>query len=122
MIRLPGPGRIENRAIDGAANPYLAITALLAAGLDGIEKKMDPGAANTSNLYEAPEGELASRGIRLLPMTLREALGHLEKDAVLKQALGTDFTSYYIQVKTEEWREYQRSVSEWEIERYLMTF
>src|SRR5580698_5812558 len=78
MIRIPGPGRIENRAIDGAANPYLAITALLAAGLDGIDKKMDPGPANTSNLYEVSESELESRGIRVLPMSLREALHHLE--------------------------------------------
>jgi len=122
MIRLPGPGRIENRAVDGAANPYLAIAALLAAGLNGIDHKMDPGAPNTSNLYEVSESELASRGIHILPMSLREALGNLEKDAVLQQSLGADFTSYYIQVKNEEWRQYQRSVSEWEIEKYLMTF
>jgi glutamine synthetase len=122
MIRLPGPGRIENRAIDGAANPYLAIAALLAAGLDGIENKMDPGAPNTGNLYELSESELSSRGIHLLPMSLREALSNLEKYSVLRQALGTDFTSYYIQVKTEEWRQYQRTVSQWEIDRYLMTF
>jgi glutamine synthetase len=122
MIRLPGPGRIENRAIDGAANPYLAISALLAAGMDGIEKNMDPGPANTSNLYEATESELASRGIRILPMSLREALAQLENDAVLGKALGADFTSYYIQVKNDEWREFQRSVSEWEIAKYLMAY
>lgn len=122
MIRLPGPGRIENRAIDGAANPYLAIAALLAAGLDGIEHKMDPGPANTSNLYEVSESELAQRGIHILPMSLREALHQLESDAVLKKALGDDFVTYYIEVKTEEWRQYQRAVSEWEIDRYLMTF
>ena len=122
MIRLPGPGRIENRAVDGAANPYLAIAALLAAGLDGIENKMDPGAANTSNLYEVEESELAERGIRVLPMSLREALGELEKDEILARALGTDFTSYYVKVKNEEWRQYQRTVSNWEVERYLMAF
>jgi len=55
-------------------------------------------------------------------MSLREALHHLEKDSVLTKALGNNFTSYYIQVKTEEWVQYQRSVSEWEIDRYLMTF
>lgn len=122
MIRLPGPGRIENRAVDGAANPYLAIAALLAAGLDGIENKMDPGAANTSNLYEVEERDLAERGIRVLPMSLREALGELEKDEILARALGTDFTSYYVKVKNEEWRQYQRTVSNWEVERYLMAF
>ena len=102
MIRLPGPGRIENRAIDGAANPYLAIAALLAAGLDGIENKMDPGPANTSNLYEVPESELASRGIRVLPMSLREALHHLEKDSVLQQALGNGF--HFLLYSSEERR------------------
>jgi glutamine synthetase len=122
MIRLPGPGRIENRAVDGSANPYLAIAALLAAGLDGIENKMDPGAANTSNLYEVEELDLAERGIRVLPMSLREALGELEKDEILARALGTDFTSYYVKVKNEEWRQYQRTVSNWEVERYLMAF
>jgi glutamine synthetase len=122
MIRLPGPGRIENRAVDGSANPYLAIAALLAAGLDGIENKMDPGAANTSNLYEVEESDLAERGIRVLPMSLREALGELEKDEILARALGTDFTAYYVKVKNEEWRQYQRNVSNWEVERYLMAF
>jgi glutamine synthetase len=122
MIRLPGPGRIENRAVDGSANPYLAIAALLAAGLDGIENKMDPGAANTSNLYEFEERDLAERGIRVLPMSLREALGELEKDEILARALGRDFTSYYVKVKNEEWRQYQRNVSNWEVERYLMAF
>ena len=122
MIRIPGPGRIENRAIDGAANPYLVCAAILAAGLDGIEHKMEPGTANTSNLYEVPEDELARRGIRLLPTTLREALDCLEKDSVVKQALGTEYASYFIGVKAEEWRQYHRSVSEWEIDRYLMTF
>ena len=52
MIRLPGPGRIENRCVNGAANPYLACAAILAAGLDGIENKIDPGTANSENLYE----------------------------------------------------------------------
>ena len=122
MIRLPGPGRIENRAIDGAANPYLANAAILAAGLDGIDNKMDPGEPNTSNLYEFTESELAARGIRILPMSLREAFSHLEKDGVLSEALGEDFASYYIQVKSEEWRQYQRSVSEWEVEKYLPVF
>ena len=106
MIRIPDPGRIENRAPDCAANPYLACAVILAAGMDGIENKIDPGTANTSNLYEVPEEELARRGIHLLPTTLREALACLEQDPVVKDALGTDFASYYIAVKAEEWRQY----------------
>lgn len=122
MIRIPGPGRIEDRAIDGAANPYLACAALLAAGIDGIENKIDPGVSNASNLYQVSEEELARRGIRLLPTTLREAVDCFEKDSVVREGLGIDFASYYISVKTEEWRQYHQSVSQWEIDRYLMTF
>jgi glutamine synthetase len=120
MVRIPGPGRIEDRAIDGAANPYLACAAILAAGMDGIENKIDPGVSNTSNLYEVSKEELARRGIRLLPTTLREALGCFAKDGVMKEALGTDFGPYYVAVKEEEWRQYHQSVSQWEIDRYLM--
>jgi glutamine synthetase len=122
MIRLPAPGRIENRTVDGAANPYLASAAILGAGLDGIENKIDPGVANTSNLYEVSEGELARRGTSLLPTTLREALDCLEKDMVVKEALGTEYASYFLAVKAEEWNQYHQSVSEWEIDNYLMTF
>ena len=70
MIRIPGPGRIENRAVDGAANPYLAAAAMLAAGLDGIANKIDPGPANHGNLYEMPEEEWRQRNIGFLPTTL----------------------------------------------------
>ena len=122
MIRIPAPGRIENRVVDGASNPYLASAAILGAGLHGIENKMDPGVANTANLYEASETELARRGINFLPTTLREALDCLEKDTVIREALGSDFVSYYIAVKVEEWREYHQSVGEWERDKYLITF
>lgn len=122
MVRIPGPGRIEDRAIDGAANPYLACAAILAAGMDGVESRIDPGVANTSNLYEISKEELGRRVIRLLPTTLCEALDCLAKDRVVKESLGNDFTAYYITVKAEEWRQYHQSVSEWEINRYLTTF
>ena len=122
MIRLPAPGRVENRVVDGAANPYLASAAILGAGLDGIENKIEPGVANTSNLYEASEDELARHGITFLPATLREALDCLEQDMVVKEALGAEYAAYYIGVKGEEWRQYHQSVSQWEIDNYLMTF
>ena len=122
MIRLPAPGRVENRVVDGAANPYLASAAILGAGLDGIENKIEPGAANTSNLYEASEDELARHEITFLPATLREALDCLEEDMVVKEALGAEYAAYYMGVKGEEWRQYHQSVSQWEIDNYLMTF
>ncbi|HKW99524.1 MAG TPA: type III glutamate--ammonia ligase [Bryobacteraceae bacterium] len=122
MIRIPGPGRIENRAADGAANPYLAMAVMLAAGLDGIERKIDPGPANSGNLYEMPEAELRRRNIAFLPTTLREALDCFEQDDVVRQAMGEDYAAYYVDVKREEWREYHQNVSQWERDRYLNTF
>jgi glutamine synthetase len=92
---------------------------MLAAGLDGIEKKMDPGKRNDDNLYEIPEEELQRRGIGLLPTTLREALDCLEADRVVREALGREYAPYYIEVKREEWRQYHQHVSQWELDKYL---
>ena len=119
MVRIPGAGRIENRCIDGAANPYLACAVMLAAGLDGIEKETDPGLRNEDNLYEVPERELRQRNIHFLPSTLREACDWLEGDEVLREALGAEYADYYIDCKREEWRDYHQSVTDWERERYL---
>jgi glutamine synthetase len=122
MVRVPAPGRFEIRVLDGAANPYLAFSAILAAGLDGIGNKTDPGVVNHGNLYEVPEEELAARKIGLLPTTLAEALDSLEQDSVVKGSLGLDYAKEYIRVKREEWRQYNQTVSEWERERYLPTY
>src|SRR6202023_2142696 len=88
MIRIPSPGRFEIRVVDGAANPYLAFAGIIAAGLDGIEQKMDPGQLNLDNLYELPEEQLSAREIGVLPVTLGEALDAMKKDAVVQGALG----------------------------------
>ena len=77
MIRVPGPGRIENRMVDAAANPYLACAAMLAAGLDGIDHQIDPGAPNQDNLYA-----VQARGIGHLPSTLEAAIEALSQDEV----------------------------------------
>src|SRR5437879_3319254 len=122
MIRIPGLGRIENRAVDGAANPYLAGAAMLAAGLDGIEKKMDPGPTNSENLYEMSEQDLRRNKITFLPTTLREALDCFEEDEVVQQALGKEYAAYYAGVKREEWRQYHQSISQWERDQYLHTY
>ncbi len=122
MIRIPAPGRIENRLGDGAANPYLAATVLLAAGLDGIENQIDPGVQNEDNLYEVSESELQRRGINSLPATLDAAAAALEQDEVIKNALGTTYADYYIQVKRKEWRDYHLRVSQWETDNYLEVY
>jgi glutamine synthetase len=70
MLRVPEGGRVENRACDGSANPYLALAVQLAAGLDGIDRGLDPGEPNRDNLHVIPADEVARRGIRVLPPTL----------------------------------------------------
>ena len=70
MLRIPGPGRIEDRTIDGSCNPYLAAAAVLAAGLDGIESGLEPGEPNSENLYSIPYDELKARGLETLPANL----------------------------------------------------
>jgi glutamine synthetase len=120
-VRIPG-GRIEMRLPDGAANPYLAGAAILAAGLDGIERKLDPGEPLNENLYEMPAKELKRRKIGLLPQHLAEAIDALEADEVVKAGIGADLAKEFISVKRMEWIEYSRHVSDWETARYVEMF
>jgi glutamine synthetase len=126
MLRIPGPGRVEDRTIDGSCNPYLAATAVLAAGLDGIQNKLDSGEPNTDNLYAIPYDELRARGLETLPTNLLAAIGELERDDVLREALGRgrdeDYVDYYIRVKRDEWNRYHEQVTPWEIKEYLTRF
>ncbi|HEY2219521.1 MAG TPA: type III glutamate--ammonia ligase [Gaiellaceae bacterium] len=123
MFRIPGPGRIEDRSVDGSCNPYLAATAVLAAGLDGIENGLEPGEPNSENLYAIPFEELSARGLRTLPSNLLEATEELERDEVLRRALGRardeDYLDYFIRVKREEWSRYHEQVTPWELREYL---
>jgi glutamine synthetase type III len=122
MIRIPGAGRIELRVVDGAANPYLAFAAVLEAGLDGIANRIDPGPANHGNLYEASEEELHQRNIGFLPTTLAEALQAFEQDPVIQSALGPEYSNLYLRIKREEWRRYNQTVSQWELDQYLPVY
>jgi glutamine synthetase len=126
MLRIPGPGRIEDRTIDGSTNPYLAATVVLAAGLDGIERKLDPGEPNADNLYAVPYDELRGRGLETLPSNLLNATNELEQDDVIREALGRgrdeDYADYFIRVKREEWNRYHEQVTPWEIKEYLTRF
>jgi len=126
MLRIPAPGRIEDRTIDGSANPYLAAAAVLASGLDGIEQDLDAGEPNAENLYASSQEELTARGLRSLPENLLEAIGELERDDVLRAALGRgrdeDYLDYYARVKRDEWFRYHEQVTDWEIREYLTRF
>ena len=127
MLRIPAPGRIEDRTVDGSCNPYLAAAAVLASGLDGIANKLDAGEPNSENLYSFSYEELTARGLRSLPANLLDAVGELERDDVLRAALGRtreneEYVDYYVRVKRDEWFRYHEQVSAWEVREYLTRF
>jgi glutamine synthetase len=127
MLRIPDAGRIEDRTVDGSCNPYLAATAILACGLDGMDRKLDPGDPTSDlNLHKLGKAELADLGIDLLPENLLDATRALERDDVLREALGScpreDYIDYFVDVKREEWRLAHNHVTEWELQRYLQLF
>jgi glutamine synthetase len=127
MLRIPAAGRIEDRTVDGSCNPYLGAAVTLAAGLDGIEKGLDPGEPTTElNLHEVTEEERAKLGVELLPPTLLDATRELAQDDVLRAALGStrdgDYVDYYVQKKQDEFSEWHNVVSQWEVDRYLQLY
>jgi glutamine synthetase len=126
MLRIPDAGRIEDRTVDGSCNPYLAATAMLAAGLDGIEHELEAGEPNSANLYELSPEERAAQGIDLLPANLLDATRELESDDVLRKALGKtrdgDYVDYFIKVKRGEWQAAHEQITQWELDRYLSLF
>jgi glutamine synthetase len=120
-VRIPH-GRLEVRLPDAGCNPYLTTAAMIAAGLDGIERDLDPGPAQNINLYELSSDELAVKGIGLLPQNLLEAIEALEADPVIQSGLGQDLAREFLRIKRMEWTEYARHVSDWESRRYLEFF
>jgi glutamine synthetase len=126
MLRIPGPGRIEDRTVDGSCNPYLAATVVLAAGLDGIERGLDPGEPNALNLYETDEAQRKELGIDVLPANLLDATRELERCDVLRAALGRgrdeDYLDYFISCKRREWQQAHEQITQWELDRYLQLF
>jgi len=121
MIRVCGPGHIEDRTMSAGCNPYLAFAAYLAAGLDGIENEIQPPKPNFGNMYALTLDEIRKRGVSTLPQTLNEALDHLERDEVVLGSLGV-IKDEFVKLKRLEWNEYHSKVSQWEIEQYLTMF
>ncbi|MCX4187098.1 type III glutamate--ammonia ligase [Methylophaga sp. OBS4] len=117
MVRIPY-GRLEMRLPDGSCNPYLTTAAIIAAGMDGVERELDPGQGHNTNLYELSPAELEEKGIAILPQNLHEALTAFEKDSVVRGALGEGLANEFLELKHMEWVEYMRHVSDWEISRY----
>ena len=121
MVRIPY-GRLEFRLPDSGCNPYLVHAALIAAGMDGIERELDPGSPHNINLYSLSEAERNEKGIDILPQNLNEALDALEQDKVLTERLGHEIVGEFIKVKRQEWVEYSRHVSDWELKHFAEFF
>ncbi|MGX1306103.1 glutamine synthetase type III [Amorphus suaedae] len=111
MVRIPDPGRFEFRLPDGAANPYLLQAALLAAGLEGLEKSADPGEPLLDvNMYT----DGGSVKARRLPLYLVDAIRAFDADNALKARLGAGFSASYVKMKMAEWNDYSRHLTDWE--------
>jgi len=122
-LRVPlAGGRVESRNADASCNPYLAATLALAAGLEGIREDLDPGIPQEVNLYELSPEELAARGICELPRNLNEAVQAFAEDPFVEETLGKGLRDEFIAYKSEEWREYHQTISQWEVDRYARLF
>lgn len=122
LFRGPAPNRFEDRSVSSAVNPYLLGAVYIAAGLDGIKNEIDPGDSCAGvSVYEMSFEERRRRGLTLLPQNLLEAIEELEKDELVKDALGP-IADEFTKLKKAEWSEYMRHVTPWEINRYLTMF
>ncbi|MEM6669232.1 MAG: type III glutamate--ammonia ligase [Pseudomonadota bacterium] len=111
MVRIPDAGRFELRLADGAANPYLLPAAITAAGLDGIERSLDPGKRLDINMYAEAE---KAEGAKKLPLNMLDALRELESDATLAEKLGSETVSAFLKLKMNEWNDFKGHLTEWE--------
>ena len=111
MVRVPGPGRFELRLPDGAVNPYLLQAIIIAAGLDGLRNKADPGPHHNIDMYA--EGHLVKDAPRL-PLNLLDALRAYDEDEGLKEAIGSEFSAAYLKLKHQEWNAYCSHFTQWE--------
>ncbi len=126
LVRIPSSRgistRIEVRSPDPAANPYLAMAAMLAAGLDGIKKKAKPPAATDRNIYVMNKEERIEEGIEDLPATLRDAVDALLKDQVIVKAIGEHALEHFVEAKDIEWDMFRSQVHPWEREQYMQNY
>ena len=126
LIRIPAARgqstRVELRCPDPSCNPYLNMAVCLAAGLDGIEKKLTPPGEITENIFAMNAETRAFKGIASMPGSLKEAVECLKADDVICEALGEHVLSQYVEGKEKEWDAYRTHVSSWEIDRYIVMY
>lgn len=126
LIRIPatrGEGtRVELRSPDPSANPYLVLAVCLAAGLDGIKRKLAPVQSVDKNIFQMSEDEKKACGIENLPGNLIEAITEFKNDSFIQAVLGEHFAEKYVEAKLNEWNLYRAQVTDWEIDQYLLKF
>lgn len=126
MIRIPASRkqstRVEVRSVDPTTNPYLALSTLLAAGLDGIEQQMEAPAECQRNIFKMSAHEWQEAGIDSLPANLWEAIGYLKEDEIILNSLGNHIASRFIDLKEKEWNDYRIQVTPWEWDAYSQIF
>jgi glutamine synthetase len=129
LIRIPQASRgrpegtrLELRCPDPSCNPYLAFAAMLAAGLDGIERNLELARPVEENLYHFDDTMIRKQGVGTLPGSLGEALTEFSEDNVIQAALGAHVCEWFLEAKRAEWNEYSIQVTPWELGRYLMTY
>ena len=126
LVRVPAARgantRIELRMPDPSCNPYLALAVMLRAGLDGIERQLDPGPPVNKNIYTMSHRERRHLRIDELPGNLSEALDELERNDLIRETLGDHIFDHFVDAKRAEWDSYIRHVSPWEVDRYLNSY
>ena len=126
LIRIPATRqestRLELRTPDPSCNPYLALAAILLAGLDGIQNKIQPPPPTNKNIFRMTKEERAREGIGSLPTDLEEALNEMEKSALVRELLGEHIFTKYIEAKRKEWDDYRTKITEWVIQHYLTKY
>lgn len=126
LIRIPTAGesntRIELRTPDPSCNPYLALAGVLAAGLDGIKERIQPPPPVDANIFAMTEEEKKRENVVSLPGSLREAVDEMKKNGLLRDVLGKHIFEKYIEAKNEEWEDYRKQVTPWELKHYLTKY
>jgi glutamine synthetase len=123
MLRVPTKSpRVESRAVDASVNPYLGAAMVLAAGMDGIERELDPGPPIDLDMYVQPPETIDELGVKMLPRNLDQAIDAFETSPLAREVVGPELHDAYVAFKRDEWESYHNDVGQWEWDRYLRFF
>ncbi|NMB96453.1 MAG: glutamine synthetase, partial [Clostridiaceae bacterium] len=126
LIRIPvvrgANTRVELRCPDPSCNPYLALAGILAAGLDGVENNINPSTPKNVNIFSMTNEQMQKEGIMTLPQSLKEAIDEMKNSSLVRKVLGNHIFEKYIEAKEEEWNDYCRQITPWELKHYLTKY